>query len=602
MRKYLMTFLLLPAIIIIGCLGVTKKAPVADESAADTNSVETFIFAETPLIDINSDMMAERFGAHQRAAVPVHIDSVTALKAVYEILLDSVLGQESASFNLADEDPNLYWQYMKLRHDRVMRLMFQKLIVDSVTASDSTVNALYEEQKETFLIPDKYKARHIVLAGEGYRKSADSIYYKDYTDEQLDSLAHANISEYRQRILNGDGFDTLAMLYSQDVNTAQRGGDLGYFELVQMVQPFDSVVENTPIGEISEPFQTEYGWHIVQVEDFAPEHYLPLDSVYAQLENKIREDLITARSRAYTDSLMKAANLVFDTAALMVPDSLHNDTDIMAVVNPDDLEYGCDTMTFRDYREQLYSYKKYRRITEELSLDQKEELLKLVSMRFLLTEVARRYGYFYDPEIEEWAEQTVKKYSISTLRKRLMQDDYEPTEADLRAYYDSHINDYVVERPVTVQHIVFQDSSLAEHVRDQLMSGVDFMEMVDLYYPGDPEIRRAAADLGDIGPNDMPEEFYSAALRTPVGEISHPVKTIYGYHLIKVLKRTISIDFDQAKIDIKGILKKEHLENKLKNYVDSKLGRAPVIRWEKLQNLYFENRVIPDFSKFKSNS
>lgn len=600
MRKYLTILLIVPAVLLVGCLGGSKKAPVAETPSGNVDSVKAFVFVETPVINIDSDMMAERFGARQRASQYVSIDSATALKAVYEILLDSILGQEAASFDLATEQPNLYWQYIKLRHDRVMRLMFQKIIVDSVQVNDSVVPALYEEQKETFLVSDKYRARHIVVAGDGLRRTEDSLFYKDFSDEELDSLAYEKIKNYRQRIMEGDSFDTLAMLYSQDINTARKGGDLGYFELAQMVHPFDSTVENTPVGQVSGIIKTEYGWHIVKVEDFAREHYQPLDSVYAQLEMKVKEELIIARSRAYTDSLREAAQLVFDSAALMIPDSLHQDQDIMAFVNPDDLEFGCDTIIFRDYREQLFSYKKHRQIDGELDQDEKKELLTIVSMRFLLTQAARKLGYYNDPEIEAWAEHTIKKYSISTMRKKLIEDDYEPTEEELRAYYDSHIDDYVVERPLTVQHIVFEDSSLAEHVRDQLRSGVDFMEMVDMYYPGDPEIRHAAADLGEIGPDDMPFEFFAAAKRTAVGEISHPVKTIYGYHLIKVLKKTFSTEFEQARISIKGILKKDHLENKLKGYVDSRLENPPIIHWELLQKLYFEDRAIPDFSGFRS--
>jgi len=599
MRKYSMIFLVLPAVILISCLGGSKQAPVGEPSRSE-DSVETFIFVETPVINIDSDLMAERFGARQRASLHVTIDSLTALKAVYEILLDSILGQESAHFDLAAEQPNLYWQYIKLRHEKVMRLMFQKIIVDSVAASDSAVQVLYEDQKETFLVPDKYRARHIVVAGEGLRRTEDSLFYKDFSDEQVDSLAHAKIQEYRQRIMKGDNFDTLAILYSQDINTAQKGGDLGYFELVQMVPPFDSTVANTPVGKVSGIIKTEYGWHIVKVEDFSPQHYMPLDSVYAQLEMKIKEDLVVARSRAFTDSLKETAHLVFDTASLLIVDSLHQDQDVLAFVNPDDKEFGCDTIIFRDYREHIYSYKKFKQIEGELGLDDKIELLTGVSMRFLLTQLARKLGYYDDPEVAAWAENTVKKYSVSTMKKRLMEDDYEPSEEELRAYYDSHLDDYVVERPLTVQHIVFEDSSLAEHVRDQLMSGVDFMEMVDMYYPGDPEIRHAASDLGDIGPDDMPFEFFAAAKRTPVGEISRPVKTMYGYHLIKVLKKTLSIDFEQARINIKSFLKKDHLENNLKNYVDTRLQNPPVIHWELLNKLYFERPTMPNFSQLRS--
>jgi len=119
------------------------------------------------------------------------------------------------------------------------------------------------------------------------------------------------------------------------------------------------------------------------------------------------------------------------------------------------------------------------------------------------------------------------------------------------------------------------------------------MEMVDKYYPGDPDIRRAAANLGEIGPNDMPESFYRAALYTPVGSISHPVKTQYGYHLIKVLDRAYSREFAQAKAEIRPILLRQHEREILRNFVTSRLGQPPKIYYGMVSQLQFP---VPDMT------
>ena len=113
------------------------------------------------------------------------------------------------------------------------------------------------------------------------------------------------------------------------------------------------------------------------------------------------------------------------------------------------------------------------------------------------------------------------------------------------------------------------------------------MEMVDKYYPGDPDIRHAAADLGEIGPNDMPGEFWRVAQATAVGTISHPVRTEYGYHLIKVLSRKYSLDFGQATAKIKPILMRDHQRQLLRAFVDARLSEAPKIHWEYMDKLYF---------------
>jgi parvulin-like peptidyl-prolyl isomerase len=585
------------ALALAGCRGGTKAMPVAETPPSAGDSVQVFVFAETPVLIINSDLMADRFMGMRGPEVSPVIDSSRAGMAVYEILLDTLLGKDADTFNLAVNAPDLYRQYEQLRLDMVMRKMFAGLIVDSVIIPDSAVRAYYEEHVNDYKTPDQYRARHIVVSGSGLKYTTDSSLYKGMTDAQLDSIALARITDLHTRLVAGAPFDTLAMMYSQDPNSAPKGGDLGYFQLAEMVPPFDSTVQHTPMGTLSGIIKTQYGWHVVRVEDFSPEHTTPLDSVYTPVQNKLKEEGVQQRSRRYIDSLRQAAVIVLDTAALEMADSLHKKQDPMAYVNPADKEFGNDTVTYADYAENVYNYKKFKKIEGELGFADKMEIINGVSLRQLLLGESKRHGYYHHPEVEEWSRQTLKKYGISTLRKRLLEDEYEPSDEELRAYYDEHIADYKMERPLTVQHIIFQDSSLAEHVRDLLMSGADFMEAARQYYPGDPDIRMAAADLGEIGPGDMPPAFWTAAMSTAVGSISTPVKTDYGYHLIKVLKKSYSIDFEQAKPVIKPKVAARHKDKVRREFVESRLGAPPIIHWERVRDLYFKKIPPPDFSR-----
>jgi hypothetical protein len=261
-------------------------------------------------------------------------------------------------------------------------------------------------------------------------------------------------------------------------------------------------------------------------------------------------------------------------------------TDPLAYVNLDDKEYGNDTVYAGLYFRHAYNFKLTNEITGEMSLEQKAELLKSLAIRYHLSWAARKLGYESSEEMIHWSDSLYQKYSISILRRRLLEDDYKPTEEEIKQYYDANLSDYVSDRPVYVQHIIFSDSSLAEHVRDILHSGVDFMEMAEKYYPGDPEIRQAAADLGYIGQRDMPREFYDVAMRTTVGTISHPVKTEFGYHLIKVVDKQMPADLSNAGIKIRQILVKRHKVQKVKDFVESHLGMPPKIHWERIGDLY----------------
>ena len=95
------------------------------------------------------------------------------------------------------------------------------------------------------------KARHILI------KSSEIM-----TDEQAQELA----AELRARALAGEDFAELAKEYSQDIGSAQEGGELGWMTPGQMVPEFEAAMANTAPDQISAPVQTPYGWHILEVE------------------------------------------------------------------------------------------------------------------------------------------------------------------------------------------------------------------------------------------------------------------------------------------------------------------------------------------------
>jgi len=95
------------------------------------------------------------------------------------------------------------------------------------------------------------KARHILI------KPSEIM-----TDAQAQALA-ANL---RARVLAGEDFGELAQEYSEDIGSAQEGGELGWTTPGQMVPEFEATVQKTPVGEIAEPVRTQFGWHVIKVE------------------------------------------------------------------------------------------------------------------------------------------------------------------------------------------------------------------------------------------------------------------------------------------------------------------------------------------------
>lgn len=104
---------------------------------------------------------------------------------------------------------------------------------------------------ETVLI-EQTKVRHILLKPTEIRNAEQS---------------RLKIYELAERLRQGEDFAQLAREYSDDPGSGSEGGSLGWAQNGQMVPQFEQTMNATPIGELSEPFRTRFGWHILQVED-----------------------------------------------------------------------------------------------------------------------------------------------------------------------------------------------------------------------------------------------------------------------------------------------------------------------------------------------
>jgi peptidyl-prolyl cis-trans isomerase SurA len=123
-------------------------------------------------------------------------------------------------------------------------------LVDSAK-NESLIKEAYDRTK------NEIKASHILIKLNPNPSPEDTL------------AAFINIMQLKKRIENGEDFATVAMGQkgSEDPSVASNGGNLGYFTAFQMVYPFEDAAFKTPIGKLSNPFRTRFGYHIVKVMD-----------------------------------------------------------------------------------------------------------------------------------------------------------------------------------------------------------------------------------------------------------------------------------------------------------------------------------------------
>ena len=128
---------------------------------------------------------------------------------------------------------------------------------------------LEDKRGEFVKYEDQWQSRHILLIPSTIRNEEDS---------------EKELNEIRQRILDGEDFASLADEFSEDPGSAKLGGDLGWLGLGVLASEFETTMLETNIGEISDVFQTEFGFHFLEV--------------LGKRSHELTDDLI--RDRAYS--------------------------------------------------------------------------------------------------------------------------------------------------------------------------------------------------------------------------------------------------------------------------------------------------------------
>lgn len=171
----------------------------------------------------------------------------------------------------------------------------QEALAQTLNVEGEQAKTFYETNLGQFTQPEQRRARHILIRGDG-EKVAEKM------------------SEIQAKLAEGEAFEALATTYSEDPGSAANGGDLDYFEQGMMVPEFDKAVFAMQIGEVSEPIQTDFGQHLIQLVDIREQQVLPFDTVEAQVLAQLRMELAEAKYFEQLEAL--------NTLAYEQPDSL----------------------------------------------------------------------------------------------------------------------------------------------------------------------------------------------------------------------------------------------------------------------------------------
>jgi peptidyl-prolyl cis-trans isomerase D len=197
----------------------------------------------------------------------------------------------------------------------------------------------YNSHPAEFRLPERIKAQYVVLSGEALAAA------QPVTEEELKAAYDAHASRYKadeqrrashiliqvapdaneatreaarkkaEQILaevrkSPAKFAELAKKYSEDPGSAEKGGDLGYFDRGMMVKPFaDAAFSLAKVGDISGVVKSDFGFHIIELTGIQPGHTRTLDEVRKQLTAEVQKE---KAARKYAETAERFSDLVFE--------------------------------------------------------------------------------------------------------------------------------------------------------------------------------------------------------------------------------------------------------------------------------------------------
>lgn len=202
------------------------------------------------------------------------VEQIVSFELIYNYAKEIGLEKDSEYLVLAE----------KAKKEILTQVSINKLLSE-VSVDDKEVEEYYNANKEYFKNPESATAKHILV----------------------DTLEKA--TEIAEKISNGLLFEEAAMEYSSCPSKAQ-GGSLGAFSRGQMVPEFEEAAFTLPIGQISEPVKTQFGYHLIIVENRTESSCKEFSEVKDAIKNKLLQERQNFKYMQITDELKTKYNVV----------------------------------------------------------------------------------------------------------------------------------------------------------------------------------------------------------------------------------------------------------------------------------------------------
>jgi thiol-disulfide isomerase/thioredoxin len=169
----------------------------------------------------------------------------------------------------------------------------------NIEISDGEAQEFYSGNPGYFNVPDRIKVSHILIC---HRESQGCK--SNLTRQEAKKTA-----EHIRNLATPANFAELARQYSMDTTTATDGGNLGYTHKGMAAQAFEDAAFKLNIGEISDPIETDFGFHIIYMTDKQGTHVTTFEEAKKSIKEKLKNERVRSMLRDYSEELWKKADI-----------------------------------------------------------------------------------------------------------------------------------------------------------------------------------------------------------------------------------------------------------------------------------------------------
>jgi peptidyl-prolyl cis-trans isomerase C len=212
-----------------------------------------------------------------------------------QFMADMMVVSKAAEDKKMGDTPEFKAKLEFARKKLLMEAILQQTAKDALT--DAAMHKVYDDAVKTMADEEEVHARHILIRAPA-------------GDEKASKAAEEKIKAIIARLNKGEDFAKVASETTEDPSGKANGGDLGYFTKEQMVPEFADVAFKLEKGQISGPVHTQFGWHVIKVEDKRKKPAPSFDEVKPQIEQyvtrKAQAELVTKlRAEAKIEKMYK---------------------------------------------------------------------------------------------------------------------------------------------------------------------------------------------------------------------------------------------------------------------------------------------------------